>query len=307
MTYSIVARDPVTGALGVAVASHYFATGRVVTWAEAGVGAVATQSLPDVGYGPRGLERMRSGETATSALAALVAADAMQAVRQVAMVDATGTVATHTGALCIGEAGHATGDQVSVQANMMARGSVCAAMLRAYASASDLDLAGRLLAALDAAEAEGGDVRGRQSATLLVVSGQRSDAPWDQKLFDLRVDDHPEPLVELRRLLGAARAFDRLSGVFQGGMLFAALEPESPALAQALDALGQTQRALGGANLEPTFWRAVLLAKSGRLDEAREALRVATAAHAGWGELIGRLAPLGILPIDVQTLAKLRT
>lgn len=307
MTYSIVARDPETGALGVAVESHYFATGRVVTWAEAGVGAVATQSLPDVGYGPRGLARMRNGESATATLAALVAADAMQAVRQVAMVDATGTVATHTGAMCIAEAGHAAGHQVSVQANMMARPTVCAAMLRAYEANADLDLAGRLLAALDAAEAEGGDVRGRQSATLLVVSGKRGDEPWNEKLFDLRVDDHPDPLVELRRLLDAARAFDRLSGVFQGGLLFAAIDPQSPELAKSLAELAETQRALGTANLEPTFWRAVLLAKSGRIDDARKELRAATAVHQGWGDLIGRLGPLGMLPLDAATLAKLRT
>lgn len=306
MTYSIVARDPVTGAMGVAVESHYFATGRVVTWAEAGVGAVATQSLPEVAYGPRGLERMRAGASAGSALAELVAADSLSAVRQVAMVDASGRVAVHTGAGCIAEAGHVTGTQASVQANMMVRATVWPAMLKAFEASSGASLPERLLGALEAAEGEGGDVRGRQSAALLVVSGKRTETPWNERLVDLRVDDHPEPLRELRRLLDYHLAFERLSSVFVGGILFKPGAPDPAELTAALAELEVTQRVVGD-NREPTFWQAVLLAKAGRMDEARGKLREACETNPGWRELLARLGPAGIVPADEEFLAKLRS
>ena len=229
MTYSIVARDPETGDLGVAVQSHYFGTGSVVTWAHAGVGAVATQSIPEIAYGPKGLDLMRAGVPADEALAQLVAADPMEIVRQVGFVDSTGRTGTHTGAGCVGKAGHCTGSQVSVQANMMASDSVWPAMLAAYEAAADVDLVERLLRALEAAQAEGGDARGQQSAALLVVSGPASDAPWDQKLYDLRVDDAELPLVELRRLVTTNRAVHRMTEVFGSGVLFAPeLAPDAP-------------------------------------------------------------------------------
>jgi uncharacterized Ntn-hydrolase superfamily protein len=207
VTYSIVARDPETGALGVAVQSRVAACASTVLHAEAGVGAVATQSLALRAYGPRGLHRMRAGEAADSALASLVAADERERVRQVAFVDAAGRVAAHTGAACIAEAGHRTGEGYSVQANMMARNTVWDAMAEAY-EASRGDLAERLLAALDAAQAEGGDVRGQQGGGILVVPGERDEDPGTSVLCDVRVDDHPEPLRELRRVLEVRRAYD---------------------------------------------------------------------------------------------------
>jgi len=294
VTYSIVARDPITGEIGVAVESHYFGVGRVVTWAEAGVGAVATQSVPEVAYGPRGIELMRSGSSARAALETLLRDDPQAMVRQVAMIDARGETAVHTGALCLAEAGHATGDQVSVQANLMERSTVWSAMLRAFETRSDEDLASRLLAALDAAEAEGGDLRGQQSAALLVVGGARSDAPWNARLVDLRVDDDAEPLVELRRLLELNRAFDRLAKLFVGGVLFGPLDPRAPELERALRELDETQRAIEP-NREPTFWQAVLLAKAGRLDEARAKLERACETNPRWSSLVRRLVPSGIL------------
>ncbi len=205
-TYSIVARDADTGQLGVAVQSHYFSVGSVVTWAEAGVGAVASQSLSDPAYGKLGLDLMRAGKSAPDTLAGLVASDSMQAVRQVAMVDAHGQVAAHTGQFAIAEAGHIVGDGFSVQANMMLKNTVWPAMAEAYRSAKG-ELVDRFLAALDAAEAEGGDIRGRQSAAILIVEPKSTGRPWVDTIFDLRVDDAVEPLVEIRRLVAVRRAY----------------------------------------------------------------------------------------------------
>jgi uncharacterized Ntn-hydrolase superfamily protein len=303
MTYSIVARDPSSGWLGVAVQSHYFGTGRVVTWAEAGVGAVATQSVPELAYGPRGLERMRGGSSAAEALANLLAEDPQRALRQIGMVDARGNVAAHTGEQCIAEAGHATGAQVSVQANLMERSTVWGAMLRAYENATPEPFSYRLLAALDAAEREGGDLRGRQSAAMVVVSAARSDAPWRERLVDLRVDDHPEPLGELRRLLAVHIAFERLAQIFVSGILFAPLTAES--LERALGELEATQAALEP-NREPTFWQAVLLAKAGRTVDARVKLARACETNSRWSSLLQRLVPSGILPPDAPLLTQLR-
>ena len=304
MTYSIVARDPETGQLGVAVQSHYFCTGSAVTWAEAGVGAVATQSIVDVGYGPRGIASMRSGSAADTALKELVAADAMAAVRQVAMVDATGAVAVHTGEGCVAHAGHRTGDGVSVQANMMLRPTVPDAMLAGFTEASG-DLAARLLAALDAAEAEGGDIRGRQSAAMLVVDSERTDTPWDARVVDVRVDDHEDPLGELGRLVEHSRAFGLVAGVFFGGILFAPIdEPHGPVVEAALSHLQTAQQTLAG-NPEPTFWQAVILGKAGRIDEARGKLAAATATNEHWPEFLGRLPAVGVIDADSPLLADL--
>ncbi len=305
MTYSIVARDPSSGWLGVAVESHYFGTGRVVTWAEAGVGAVATQSIPEVAYGPRGLERMRSGRSASEALAILLAEDPQRTLRQVGMVDAHGGVAAHTGERCLAEAGHATGAQVAVQANLMERSTVWGAMLGAYEKAMSEPFPQRLLAALDAAEHEGGDLRGRQSAAMVVVSATRSDSPWRERLVDLSVDDHPNPLGELRRLLELHLAFERLARIFVSGILFEPLSAESPSLARALGELDATQAALEP-NREPTFWQAVLLVKAGRTAEARAKLSRACETNPRWSLLIDRLVPSGIVPPDAPLLAALR-
>ncbi|MHC4140978.1 MAG: DUF1028 domain-containing protein, partial [Planctomycetota bacterium] len=207
-TYSIVARDSQTGEMGVAVQSHWFSVGSVVSWAEAGVGAVATQSLVDPAYGPLGLELMRTGRTAPDALRSLLAGDDGRDVRQVAMIDAKGRIEAHTGPRCIADAGHVVDadNQFSVQANLMANVEVWPAMARAYRESTG-DLADRLVAALEAAQEIGGDIRGKQSAALLVVSAASTGRPWEDRRFDLRVEDHPQPVQELKRLVRLQRAY----------------------------------------------------------------------------------------------------
>jgi uncharacterized Ntn-hydrolase superfamily protein len=200
VTYSIVARDPETGQLGVAVQTGTFGVGVGVPWAEAGVGAVATQSITDHSYGPFGLELMKAGRSANEALAGLVVSDLKERFRQVGMVDANGNAAAHTGSGCIRECGHQVGDGYAVQANMMARDTVWPAMAGAFDAAGGT-LARRLIAALEAAEAEGGDFRGAQSAAILVVQSEPTGFPWKGRISNLRVDDHLDPVGELRRLL----------------------------------------------------------------------------------------------------------
>lgn len=216
MTYSIVARDAMTGELGVAVQSHYFQVGTVVPWAEAGVGAVATQALADIRYGAVGLTLLRAGYGVERALAALRDADPTPEARQVGMVDHQGEVAAFTGPKCIPEFGHVLGEQFSTQANLAARKTVPDAMAAAFRSATGR-LAERLVMALEAGEAEGGDIRGRQSAALLVVSGTDGKEPWAGRLVDLRVDDHPDPLTELARLLRLKRATMEMAEVDAAG------------------------------------------------------------------------------------------
>ncbi|MCI0574541.1 MAG: DUF1028 domain-containing protein, partial [Myxococcaceae bacterium] len=246
-TYSIVARDPVTGELGVAVQSHWFAVGQMVPWAEAGVGAVATQSFVDPSYGKLGLDLMRAGRTAPEALTGLLAADAGKGVRQVAMVDTEGRVAAHTGDKCIAAAGHHVGKGYSVQANMMASDAVWPAMSKAF-EATKGDLADRMLAALEAAEKAGGDIRGKQAAALIVVSGNASGKPWADRRFDLRVDDHPRPLEELRRLVTIQRAYNHMNA--------GDLAMEKQDFAAAMREYGKAEKLYSG-NPEMTYWHAV--------------------------------------------------
>lgn len=204
MTYSIIARDPDSGEIGVAVQSCYFSVGAVVPWAEAGVGAVATQSFVDPAYGPLGLALMRRGKSAPDALRVLVAHDPEAAYRQVAMIDTAGRVAVHTGEHCLEAAGHRMGEHVAAQANLMARETVWAAMIEAFSRAEG-DLATRFVAALEAAEREGGDRRGKQSAAMLIVRAQPTGQLWLDRVVDLRVEDHPEPVDELKRLVALHR------------------------------------------------------------------------------------------------------
>ena len=203
-TYSIVALDPATGELGVAVQSHWFSVGPLCAWARAGIGAVATQSVVEPAYGPNALDRLAEDVGAQQALGELLAADPLADVRQVAVIDVRGGLGVHTGPDCIAHAGHVTGEHWSCQANMMARETVPAAMSDAFASAPGA-LSERLMAALEAAEGEGGDVRGRQSAAMVVVPAEGE--PW-RRTVDLRVEDAPDPLDELRRLLTLQRAYD---------------------------------------------------------------------------------------------------
>ena len=291
-TYSIVARDPQTGQMGVAVQSHWFSVGSMVSWAEAGVGAVATQSFVDPSYGSLGLDLMRAGKSAPEALRALLAIDDQREVRQVGMIDARGGLTTHTGSLCIPEAGGQTGGHYVVQANLMHRASVWPAMARAFERTTG-DLAERMLAALDAAEAEGGDIRGRQSAALVVVGGERTGRPWADRVFDLRVEDHPEPLQELRRLVGIQRAYNHMTA----GDDCLALRDWPCAERE----YGEARR-LQPANAEMTFWYAVALATGGQIEKARPLFAQAFAADSRWRELVSRLPAVEQLPTDPELL-----
>lgn len=299
-TYSIVALDPETKQLGVAVQSHYFAVGPVVPWAEAGVGAVATQSFVEVSYGPLGLALMRAGKTPQQALQALLAADTRTEVRQVAMVDINGNVATHTGAKCIQAAGHRTGDGYSVQANLMRNDTVWGAMAEAFEAAQG-DLAERLMVALEAAEAEGGDIRGKQSAALLVVTGEPTGRSWSDRLFDLRVDDNPLPLKELRRILAIARAYqhaDRAETALVTG------SPDEALAAKEFDLAVQFMPDLD-ANPEVLFWHAVALAKAHKVDAALPIFKRVFATDPSWRELLPRLVPAGLFPDDPEVIERM--
>ncbi|MEE4276235.1 MAG: DUF1028 domain-containing protein [Thermoleophilia bacterium] len=285
-TYSIVARDADTGELGVAVQSHWFSVGSSVTWAEAGVGAVATQSFIDPAYGPRGLELMKSGLSAQQALAALLLVDEGRDVRQVAFIDAQGRVAAHTGAKCIEAAGHHVGDGYSVQANMMLNDRVVPAMSAAYESAEG-DLADRLMAALEAAQAAGGDIRGRQSAAMLIVKGESTGQPWADRVLELRIEDHTEPIIELRRLLTVHRAYQHMNA--------GDVAVEHGDLELAMAEYGRAAELLPG-NLEVQYWAAVTLATSGGLEQALPTFREIFAADPNWVELTRRLVKPGIIP-----------
>ena len=295
-TYSIVARDAVTGELGVAVQSHWFSVGSVVTWARAGVGAAATQSFVNPGYGHDGLIKMASGTSAEATLAELIAADEHRDLRQVAMIDTTGKAVAWTGPRCVDAAGHIVGDGFSVQANMMARETVWPAMAEAYTNTTG-DLATRLLAALDAAEAAGGDARGRQSAALLIVGGARSENPWEGRLFDVRVDDHPEPLIELRRLVGVARAYHHMN---RGD---AAIERGDTTAATTEYAAAER---LNPGSAEMIFWHAVAVANSKTPDEAEPIFRRCFAMEDRWIAMVQRIVAAGILK-NAEIADRLRT
>jgi len=294
-TYSIVARDPDTGELGAAVQSHWFSVGSSVIWAEPGIGAVATQSFIEPSYGPNGLQLMRTGMTARQALTALLAGDAHQDVRQVGMVDATGSVANHTGDNAIIEYCNLTGEGVAVQANLMWKPTVCSAMLDAYENA-DGDLAARMLIALEAAEGEGGDIRGKQSVALLVVSGDISQPAWGGRVFDLRVEDHAEPLPEMRRLLTMARAY-RLMNEGDEHMTNGEVDKAVVAYSSA--------EALVPDNHEMVFWHAATLAADGRVDESLPLFKKAFDRWPLWRELVQRLPAARLLPDDPTLMQRI--
>jgi uncharacterized Ntn-hydrolase superfamily protein len=294
-TYSIVARDPATGQLGVAVQSHWFSVGSIVSWAESGVGAIATQSFVDPAYGKLGLDLMRTGKTAPEALKSLLAGDAGADVRQVAMIDARGRVEAHTGAKCIEAAGHKVGKDYSVQANLMANERVWPAMSQAFETAKG-DLAERMLAALEAAQAAGGDIRGKQSAALIVVAGQPTGKPWADRVFDLRIDDHAEPLKELRRLVNLQRAYNHMNA---GDAAVERKDNEG-----ALREYSAAERLVPD-NLEMTYWHAVALVNMKRVDEALPMFRRVFAAEPDWRTLTPRLVKSGILPDDKALIERI--
>ena len=297
-TYSIVARDSTTGQLGVAVQSHWFSVGPIVPWVEPGVGAVATQSLVDPAYGPLGLDLMRMGRTAPEALKALVSTDEGAEIRQVAMVDANGNVAAHTGKRAIYAAGHQTGTQYSVQANLMEKPTVWAAMSKAYESSRG-DLAERMLAALEAAEAEGGDIRGRQSAAILIVGPKNTNRPWADRLFDLRVEDHPNPVAELRRLVTLQRAYLKLN---EGDEWIGKGDIEKALAAYRTATEIVPDKATNG---EAAFWVGVTLAEEGKPDQAILYLARAYKQDKRWAELLPRLPASELLPDDPDLINRL--
>jgi uncharacterized Ntn-hydrolase superfamily protein len=283
-TYSIVGLDPATGELGAGVHSHWFSVGSLCIWARAGVGAVATQSVVEPAYGPHALDRLADGIGAQQALGELLSADPLAAVRQVAVLDVRGGVGVHTGADCVAHAGHVAGEHHSAQANMMARDTVPAAMSAAFAAAEG-PLQQRLMAALDAAEAEGGDVRGRQSAAMVVVP---ADGESWRRTVDLRVEDHAEPLAELRRLLELQRAYD-LAG--------AADELLAAGRVEEAGGLYREASRLAPASDELQFWSGLALAQAGDLEAGVAAVKQAAERQPNWLVLLDRLtedfAPAG--------------
>lgn len=289
-TFSIVARDSATGDLGVAVQSHWFCVGSDVSWAEAGVGAVATQSFVEVSYGPLGLALMRGGKTAPEALQALLSIDEHADVRQVAMVDAAGNVAVHTGAHCLYAAGHVQGNGFTCQANMMERPTVWDAMAKAYQQSSG-DLLDRLIAALEAAQAEGGDIRGQQSAAILIVPGSKEHPSWE-KSVDLRVDDSPNAVVEMKRLITVHHAYQHMN---KGDELTTAGDLEG-ALAEYAAA-----EKLYPQNIEIPYWTAVGLVNAGQIDEALPMFKEIFRQDPKWKELTRRLKGTELLIADEKT------
>ena len=297
-TYSIVAYDKATGELGVAVQSHWFSVGALVPWAESGVGAVATQSFVEVSYGPLALEMMRAGKTPVEALAGLLEADPNESVRQVAVIDGRGRATAHTGKKCIPEAGHYIGDGFACQANLMLKNTVWTAMAKAYESAPG-ELVDRMLAALEAAEAEGGDIRGRQSAAILVVQGKSSGVWWKDRLYDLRVEDHPDPVAELKRLVRLNKAYKRMNNgddFLTAGKVEAAMAEYAAAMAMVPD------------NAEMAFWTATTLASLGKVEESLPLFSKAFSLNPQWAVLLPRLPKVGQFPDDpplIQRILKL--
>lgn len=294
-TYSIVARDPNTGELGVAVQSHWFSVGPIVAWAEAGIGAVATQSFVDPSYGKNGLDMMRAGKSAPDTLKELLGKDEAREVRQVAMIDAQGRVEAWTGKNDIQAAGHIVGKNFSVQANLMLSDKVWPAMASAFENAKG-DLADRMLAALDAAQAVGGDIRGKQSAALVVVTGKPTGQAWKDRTFDLRVDDSSEPLKELRRLVRLQRAYNHMNA---GDLAVEKKDNEA-----ALREYGAAEKLVPD-NAEMIYWHAVALVNMGRVDESLPLFRRVFAMDRNWITLTPRLPKSGLLPDDPKIIQKI--
>ncbi|HEV8426845.1 MAG TPA: DUF1028 domain-containing protein [Pyrinomonadaceae bacterium] len=294
-TFSIVARDPATGELGVAVQSHWFSVGPIVPWAEAGVGAVATQSFVDPSYGKNGLDLMRAGKSAPDALKELLAKDEGRDVRQVAMIDAQGRVDAWTGKNDIQAVGHIVGKNFSVQANLMLNDKVWPAMARAFESTKG-DLADRMLAALDAAQAVGGDIRGRQSAAMVVVTGKPTGLAWKDRTFDLRVEDSPQPLLELRRLVKLQRAYSHMNA---GDLAVEKKDNEG-----ALREYGAAEKLVPN-NAEMIYWHAVALVNMGRVEESLPLFRRVFAMDKNWVTLTPRLPKSGLLPDDPKLINRI--
>ncbi|MFN8238958.1 MAG: DUF1028 domain-containing protein [Chitinophagales bacterium] len=295
-TFSIVARDEKTGEMAVGVQSHWFSVGSVVPWAEAGVGAIATQSFVNVSFGIRGLELLKQGKTPQEVLDSLLSDDAGREVRQVAIIDTLGRVATHTGKNCIQFADHKNGQNFSVQANMMLTNKVVSAMEKAWQASSGKPLAERVMEVLKAAQAAGGDIRGKQSAALLVVKPRSTGKPWEDRLIDLRVEDHKEPIKELERLLKVFRAYEHMN---TGDLL-----TEKNDMKGAMEEYGAAMKMLPS-NLEMQYWTAITLANNKKIAAAAAMLQKIYAKDANWRELTKRLVPCGLLSVTSNELQQL--
>lgn len=295
-TYSIVARDPATGDMAVAVQSHWFSVGSIVSWGEAGVGVVATQSFVNPAYGTEGLALLKAGKSPQEALDQLLASDPGREVRQVAILDVQGRVATHTGNKCIQYAGHQKGDNFSVQANMMLNATVWPEMAKAFEQAPGLPLAERMISVLKAAESQGGDIRGKQSAVLLVVKGIATGKPWEDRVVDLRVDDHQNPVLEIERLLQVFRAYEHMNN--------GDLAVETGNMEQASKEYGAAE-AMFPDNLEMKYWHAITLANNQQLDQAIEILEPIFKADQNWLRLTQRLPEVGLLEVSEEELQRI--
>ena len=292
-TFSIVARDSATGDMAVAVQSHWFSVGSVVSYGKAGVGVVATQSFVDKSYGTKGLHLMEEQHSAKDALTTLLSQDSGREVRQVAMIDHNGMVAAHTGKKCIDYASHITGDNFSVQSNMMLNNKVCPAMAKGFKESYGKPLSERVLAALKAGQAAGGDVRGKQSAVILVMSGDINTPEWNARLVDLRVDDSPEPIKEIERLLMLHEAYEHMNN--------GDLAVEKNNMELAMKEYNAAMK-MFPSNLEMKYWTAITLANNKQVNKAASMLAPIYAKDANWRELTRRLPKVGLLSVTASEL-----
>ncbi|MCB0561636.1 MAG: DUF1028 domain-containing protein [Phaeodactylibacter sp.] len=295
-TYSIVAIDPETGEMGAAVQSHWFSVGTLVIWGEPGVGVVATQSFVNPAYGPEGLQLMGMGFNPEQVIKMLTDKDDGQMYRQVGMLNADGEAAAFTGESCIEAAGHYVGDGYAVQANLMEKATVWPAMAKAFENSKGQPLAERLVLALEAAQAEGGDIRGKQSAALIIVSGQRTDKAWEGRPVNLRVDDHSNPVQELKRLLKVHRAYEHMN---RGD-----LAVEAGDIDKAREEYGAAE-VMFPDNLEMKYWHALALANGGELEAALPMFKEIFLKDANWKVLTPRLSKNGLLTVDEKGLERI--
>jgi uncharacterized Ntn-hydrolase superfamily protein len=294
-TYSIVARDPQTGEMGVAVQSHWFSVGSIVGWGESGVGVIATQSFVNVSFGPRGLELLKQGKNAEEAVDELISQDDGKDVRQLAILSTSGNVAAYTGKNCIPGAGHIVGENYSVQANLMKNDKVWSAMAEAFENSTE-PLAERMILSLEAAQNVGGDIRGKQSASILIVKGESSGKVWEDRLIDLRVEDHPEPVKELKRLLRVFRAYEHMNKgdlAVEHGDMQLAMQEYSAAENMFPD------------NEEMKYWHAVTLVNNGNLSSALPLFKSVFSKNKDRIELTPRLVPIGLLIVSDEELGKI--
>ncbi len=294
-TYSIVAMDPETGQMGVAVQSHWFSVGSIVAWGEAGVGVVATQSFVNPSFGPRGLALLKRGKTANQVVEALIASDEGRDVRQLAVLSEDGSVSAYTGKNCIPDAGHIVGDNYSVQANLMMNDKIWSAMSEAFENAEG-SLAQRMITALEAAQNAGGDIRGKQSASILIVKGKSTGKIWEDRMIDLRVEDSPEPVKELKRLLKVHRAYEHMNAgdlAVELGNMELAMKEYSAA------------EEMFPENEEMKYWHAVTLVNNGKLEDALPLFAKVFDKNENWKILTPRLVPVGLLKVNDEQLEKI--